>query len=106
MDSVESYETLMARVRGVEPYESAFQNALLDIIHGPTAKIRWEGRRAWMAFMREHVADYLARWPWDAEDLLEMLEHQEACGRGRPSYREDLAAVLARVRQIVGGGDW
>lgn len=96
-----SYETMMATVRGVEPYESAFQNALLDVVHGPTAKIRWEGRRAWMAFMREHVADYLMRWPWDAEDLLEMLEHFESTGQGRPSFRADLAAVLATVRQIV-----
>ncbi len=96
----------MATVRGVEPYESVFQNTVFDIFLGQTAKIRWEGRCAWMAFMREHMADYLARWPWDAEKLLEVLERQEAGGRGPQSYREDLAAVLATVRQIVGGGDW
>lgn len=105
MNRVASYEAMMATVRGVEPYESAFQNALLDVIHGPTAKVRWEGRCAWMAFMREYVADYLMRWPWDGEDLLEFLENQEAGGKGRPSYREDLAAVLAWVRQIVNGDD-
>ncbi len=88
----------MATVRGVEPYESVFRNTLLDMMEGATPQIRWEGRRAWMAFMREHVADYLTRWPDLRDELVEILECNLAGGKGRASYRADMTAVLAVAR--------
>jgi hypothetical protein len=89
-------------VIGVEPYESVFRSCA-NKIQSESPTLRWDGRREWMAFMRVHVMDYLARWPDAAEDLIDHLEHSVSVGRGRPSYRADVAAVLdaARAFQAV-----
>ena len=92
-------------VIGVEPYESVFR-ACAEKIQSESPTLRWEGRREWMAFMRVHVVDYLTRWPDAVEDLIEQLEHSVSVGRGCPSYRADVAAVLeaARAFQMEAAG--
>ena len=84
-------------VLGVEPYESVFRSCA-NKIQSESPTLRWEGRREWMAFMRVHVMDYLARWPDAVEDLIEHLEHSVSIGNGRRSYRADVAAVLDAAR--------
>lgn len=85
--------TFLDHVIGVEPYESVFR-ACVDKIQSESPTLRRTGIREWMAFMREHVVDYLTRWPDAAEDLIEHLENAVANGNGRA----DVAAVLEAAR--------
>jgi hypothetical protein len=95
-----SFTVLMSGVQGVEPYESVFKNTLPDMRYGTTATVRWRARREWMAFMRIHVTDYLSLWPHLRDDLVAMCEAILEHGMGRPSYLEDVTAVLAIAREM------
>ncbi len=81
-------------VQGVEPYESAFRNTLPDIKSGPTVAARWRARRELMAFMRENVLDFFARWPHLRDDFVELLHDLRDRGRGGPTYQANIAAML------------
>lgn len=93
-----SFNKMLSDVQGMEPFESVFRNTLNDMKYGSTLAIRWQARREWMAFMREHVVEYLTRLPELREDLIEMLDWILERGIGRRSYLEDVAAVLAVAR--------
>lgn len=96
--NTDQLSNFLDHVIGVEPYESVFR-ACADKIQSESPTLRRTGIREWMAFMREHVVDYLTRWPDAAEDLIEHLENAVANGNGRPSsYRADVAAVLEAAR--------
>lgn len=82
-------------VIGVEPYEAFFRD-IGERSMSADRKVRLAARREWLAFMRTHVADYLARWPDVCEDLIAFLEHLlETTRRLRPQTCADAEAVLA-----------
>jgi hypothetical protein len=80
-------------VVGVEPYESAFRRTV-EKVRSESCTLRWEGRREWMAFMREHVMDYITRWPESRDDLIGFLQDTVQRGKGGRAYQADAQAVL------------
>jgi hypothetical protein len=83
----------LAPVIGVEPYESAFRRTV-EKIRAESPTLRREGRSEWMAFMREHITDYITRWPESRDDLIEFLQDTIGRGRGGRDYLANAQAIL------------
>jgi len=91
----QKFHNFMEAVIGVEPYESFFRS-VGERSMSDDRKVRVVARREWFAFMRDHAADYLSRWPDHQEDLIAYVEHFLEVKRNlRPQTRADAEAVLA-----------
>ena len=95
LTKAQKFDNFVNPVIGVEPYESFFRS-IGERVMSDTLKERQAARREWFAFMRVHIADYLARWPNACEDLIAYLDHfLETTRKLRPSTSADAEAVLA-----------